>query len=196
MSNTSRINGFRPVKHRNGSPYNGQANLYYFPSSDGTAAYIGDLVKLAGSADPGYGEAQTVTLAAAGDAIVGVIVGFLVDPANVLNNTYTSRPASTARYVWVADATDLVLEAETSNGTLAVTDIGNNANHAVGSPDSTYARSGATVDAGTKATTATLTLKLIGFVPREDNDDTAASSKVWVTINNHQFASGTGTAGV
>lgn len=196
MSNTSRISGFRPVKHQNGSPYNGQANLYYMPSSDATAAYIGDAVKLAGSADPAYGDAPTVTLAAAGDAIVGIIVGFMVDPTNVLNNTYTGRAASTARYVWVADATDLVYEVETSNGTPAVTDIGLNVNHAVGTPNSTFARSGATVDMGTKATTATLTFKLRGFVPRDDNDPTAASAKVWVTINNHQLGASTGSAGV
>ena len=45
MANTSRISGFRPVKHSTGAPYNGQANLYYFPSTDGTAAYVGDVVK-------------------------------------------------------------------------------------------------------------------------------------------------------
>ncbi len=33
MANTSSINGFRPVKHLNGSPYNGQANIYYVASA-------------------------------------------------------------------------------------------------------------------------------------------------------------------
>ena len=201
MANTSRIFGFKPVKHQNGSPYNGQSNLYYFKSSDATAAYIGDAVKLAGGADaapanyPSYGSAPAVTLAAAGDAIVGIIVGFVADPTN-LNVAGTGRAASTARFCWVADATDLVLEVEESNGTLTTANIGKNINHAVGAPSATLARSGATVDVATIATTATLTFNLRGFVPRDDVDNTAASAKVWVTINNHQLGAGTGAAGV
>lgn len=195
MANVSRPNGFKPVKHQNGSPFNGQGNLYYFASADGTAAYIGDAVKVSGTADPAYGNAPSVTLAAAGDAIVGVIVGFLADPTN-LNVAGTGRAASTNRYVWVADATDLVFEVETSNGTLTIVDVSLNINHAVGTPSATMARSGATVDAGTKATTATLTFKVRGFAPRDDNDPTAAASKVWVTINNHQLGASTGSLGV
>lgn len=195
MANVSRITGFRPVKHQNGSPFNGQGNLYYFQSSDATAAYIGDAVKLSGTADPSYGNAPSVTLAAAGDAIVGIIIGFLPNPAN-LNVDGTGRLASTNRYAWVADATDLVFETETSNGTPGIVDIGLNINHAVGTPSATLAKSGATVDMGTKATTATLTFKLRGFVPRDDNDPAAASAKVWVTINNHQLGASTGAAGV
>jgi len=53
MPNVSRINGFKPVKHVNGSPYNGQANIYFVPATDGTALFVGDPVKLAadGNAD-------------------------------------------------------------------------------------------------------------------------------------------------
>jgi hypothetical protein len=201
MANTSRIFGFKPVKNMDGSPYNGGANLYYFKSTDATAAYVGDVVKLAGGADaaplyyPSYGAAPAITLAAAGDAVVGVIIGFVADPTN-LNVSGTGRAASTARFCWVADATSLVYEVETSNGTAVVGNIGKNINHAVGAPNSTFARSGATVDVATVATTATLTFKLRGFVPREDVDNTAASAKVWVTINNHQLGAGTGAAGV
>lgn len=195
MANTSRIFGFRPVKHQNGSPYNGQANLYYIPSTDGTAVYIGDAVKLAGSADPAYGNAPTVALAAAGNPIVGIVVGFLSDPTN-LNVGGTGRAASTNRYCWVADATDLVFEVETSNGTPGIVDIALNADLAVGSPNATFARSGATIDMGTKNTTAALVFKIRGFVPRDDVDPAAASAKVWVTINNHQLGASTGSAGV
>lgn len=195
MANVSRPNGFRPVKHQNGSPYNGQGNLYVILAADGTAAYIGDPVKLTGTADSTYGSAPSVALAAAGDAIVGVIVGFLPNPLD-LNVTGISRAASTLRFVWVADATDIVYEVETSNGTPGIVDIALNINHAVGTPSATMGRSGATVDMGTKAVTATLTFKLRGFVPRDDNDPTAAAAKVWVTINNHQLGASTGAAGV
>lgn len=195
MANTSRIAGFKPVKHVTGAPYNGQVSMYTIPASDGTAVYVGDPVKLAGSSDAGYGDKPTITLAAAGDAIIGVVVGFLPSYSD-LNITGQYRAASTLRYALVADQPDLIFEVETSNGTAGVADVGLNANHAVGSPTASMARSGATIDVGTKATTAALTFKLVGFVPRDDNDPTAASAKVLVKVNNHQLAAGTGTAGV
>lgn len=205
MANTSRINGFKVVKHITGAPYNGQGNVYYVPSSDGTAIYPGDLVKLAGSADT-VGTA-TVTLASAGDAVVGVMMGVVpakLDPITGLLSTGSTsldtpngvyRAASTAQYVFVADSPDIVCEAEASNGTPAATDIGLNANHAVGTPSATAGRSGAYIDFGTEASTATLTLKLLGFVNRPDNE-IGASAKMLVSINNHQYKGGTGTAGV
>lgn len=187
MANTSRINGFRPVKTKSGAPWNGMANLYFIPSTDGTAVYVGDVVKLAGSASTD-GTAPTVQLAAAGDAIVGVVVGFMANPDN-LNVGGTYRAASTDRYVWVCDDPNIVLVAEASNGTPAAADIGLNINHATGSPSATFARSGAYLDVGTKATTSNLTFKLLGFSPKVDNE-VGASAKLLVSINLHQHATG------
>lgn len=193
MANTSRIYGFRPTKHLNGSAFTGQVNLYSVPASDGTALYVGDPVKLAGDASTD-GAYPTVTRAAAGDAVIGVIVGFDVN-RTALDVSGQARAASTLRTVYVADSPDLVYEVETSNGTPATADVGLNVNHAVGTPSATTATSGATIDMGTKNTTATLTFKILGFVPRPDNE-IGASAKMLVKINNHQLAASTGTAGV
>lgn len=193
MANTSRIYGFRPTKHLNGSAFNGKVNMYSVPASDGTALYVGDPVKLAGDASTD-GANPTVTRAAAGDAVIGVIVGFDVN-RTALDVSGQARAASTLRTVYVADSPDLVYEVETSNGTPATADVGLNVNHAVGTPSATTATSGATIDMGTKNTTATLTFKILGFVPRPDNE-IGASAKMLVKINNHQLAASTGTAGV
>lgn len=187
MANTSRINGFRPVKTKSGAPWNGMANLYYIPSTDGTAVYPGDVVKLAGSSDTD-GVAPTVTLASAGDAIVGVVIGFMPNPDN-LNIGGLYRAASTNRYVYVADDPNLIFEVEASNGTPAATDVGLNINHATGSPSATFARSGAYVDFGTEATTSNLTFKIVGFAPKVGNE-VGASAKMLVSINLHQRATG------
>lgn len=196
MANVSSITGFRPVKHRNGSAFNGQVNAYVFVAADSSAAaYMGDVVKLSGTADSVYGDKPSITLAAAGDAVCGVIVGFLPNYTD-LNITGQYRVNSTLRTALVADATDIVFEAETSNGTLTIVDVALNVNHAVGTPSTTTARSGATIDAGTKTTAAATTFKLIGFSARDNNDPTAASSKVLVLINNHQFGAGTGVVGL
>lgn len=205
MANTSRINGFKVVKHLTGAPYNGQGNVYYVPSSDGTAIYPGDLVKLGGSADT-VGT-PTATIAAAGNAVIGVMIGVVPAKIDPITGTLSTgsvsldtpsgvyRAASTAQYIFVADSPDIVMEAEASNGTPAAADIGLNTNHAVGTPSSTAGRSGAYVDVATFNTTATLTLKLLGFTNRPDNE-IGASAKMLVTINNHQFKGSTGTAGV
>lgn len=195
MPNVSRVWGLRPVKHLNGSPYNGQFNLYFVPASDATAMFAGDLVKLAGSASSdGY---ATVAQSAAGNPSIGVVVGFVVDPAN-LNTPSQYRAASTARYAMVADATDIVYEVQEDavGGTLAAADVGLNADVVVGAGSTTTGQSGMQLDTSTKATTATLVLKILGFVNRPDNEIGSANAKVWVTINNHQLASGTGVAGV
>lgn len=192
MANVSRVNGFRPVKHVNGSAWNGQTNLYYVPASDATALFQGDLVKrLAGSSADGY---RQITKAAVGDPAIGVVVGFVVNPDN-LNLTGQYRPASTARYALVADAPDTIFEAQVS-GTVAATLPGKNANHADAGGSTITSQSGETVDASTAATTATLTLKIHDFVQRVDNEVGNASAKVLVQINNHQLGAGTGTAGV
>lgn len=195
MANTSRIAGFRPVRHKNGSPFNGQVTQYTCLAADGTAVYVGDPVKLSGSADSGYGDKPSIAICAAGNPTIGIVVGFLPNYSD-LNITGQYRVASTLRTALVCDATDVVFEVETSNGTPTILDVGLNADFAVGTPSTTTARSGSTIDMGTKNTTAALVFKIVGFVPRDDNDPTAASAKVLVTINNHQLGQGTGVAGV
>jgi len=46
------------------------------------------------------------------------------------------------------------------------------------------------VDSDTADTTNTLSLQLVRFVDREDNDRTAANSRLIVKINLHQRANG------
>lgn len=192
MANTSRINGFRPAKHLQGSTFF-SANWYHIPASDGTAVYVGDPVKLAGSASTD-GTKPTVALAAAGDAIVGIVIAMSPNRDN-LNVDGQKRAASTARDVLVMDDPNAIFEVEVSNGTPAATDVNLNFNHAVGTPVSATSTSGAYADWGTEATTATLTFKFLGFAPRVDNE-VGASAKLLCKINNHQYGSHTGTAGV
>lgn len=199
MANTSRVNGLNPIRYLNGSAYNGAFNTYFIPSGNAVATFVGDPVKADATGDTvaaggkalGY---QSVVQAAAGDAILGVVVGFAIDPTNL--NTPQYRVASAGRYVMVADDPNILYEVQTSNGTLAVADVGLNASIAVAAGSTTVGTSGVTLDVGTAATTATLALKIKEFVQRVDNDNTAAAAKILVKINNDQFGSSTGTAGV
>ena len=196
MANTSRVNGFRPVKHVTGAPYNGQFNTYAVLAADGTALFVGDLVKLSGTASA-EGLAS-IAQAAAGDAVIGAVVGFVPDYSD-LNRPGQYRTASTLRYVMVADAPDLIFEAEADNGgaALAITDVGRAANVLVGAGSTVTGQSGMQVDSSTAATnTATFPLKIVGFAQRVDNEVGGSFSKVLVKINAHQLTSGAGIAGI
>lgn len=187
MANVDRPSGLRPVKHLDGSPYNGAANLYFIPSTDSTAVFLGDAVKSAGSADADG--VATVAQAAAGDAVRGVVVGFQPDPDN-LSSLY--RAASTDRYVWVADAPDIVCEVQEDSvgGALAATEVGNNADIVVGTGSTTTGTSAMELDSSTAGTTAAQ-LRILGLVQREDNE-IGTNAKLLVAFNEHELKSTTG----
>lgn len=199
MANTSRVNGLSVVKNISGGASTGQVNMYFIPSGDATATFVGDAVKADATGDTvaAGGTAlgiQSVVQCAATNASIGVIVGFAIAPTNL--NTPQYRLASTGRYCLVSDDPNQIYEIQTSNGTLTVTDVGLNASFAVAAGSTTTGASGFTLDVGTVATTAALPMRIVGFSQRVDNDNTAANSKVLVKINNHQLGAGTGVAGV
>ena len=202
MSLVSRLNGFKPVKTLTG-PFTGMANMYFVPASDATVLMVGDLVKLASDARSPSGVATVTRITATTDAVVGVVVGFTyegmgdiqnVPPVNDLN-TPVYRRASTDRYVMVIDDPLVLFEVQTSVPVLTA-DIGLNVAPRLTAGTTTNGASGMDLDMSTKAVTATLPLKLIGFPYRPDNNVTDAFTSVYVKINNHQYNAGTGTAGL
>jgi len=205
----SKINGFRAVKHVNGSPYNGQCNIYATAAADGTAIFPGDPVKLA--SDANAQGVQIVTKATAGAAILGVCVGVInpkLDPVagnmtsgSIALDTPQYRAASTAQYILVCDAPDVIYEVEAATGAnanyaFAVADVGLNADATTVAGSTVTGVSGAALNMAGAAATATLQFKILGVVQRPDNDITGNFTKVLVKINNAQLAAGTGTAGV
>ena len=203
MANVSRINGFKPVKHINGSPYNGQANLYYVASA-ADEILAGDIVKAGGSGDA-YGN-PSCDLCGATDVPIGVVVGVLqskFDPVGGMTTGAVSLDlpaaaqiaASGSGYVLVADSPDLVMSVEVANGYFAVTDIGLNASHANGSRTAATVTSPAYIDGGTEATTNTLNFRLAGFEQSPKNEVGAASARMLVSFNRHQFKSNSDTTG-
>ena len=212
MANTSKINGFRPVKHVTGAPYNGQANIYGVASGDSTALFVGDVVKLA--ADGNAAGIQYVTAHAAGTAgtgqpALGVVVGIIntkLDPVegrmsagSISLDTPVYRPGSVEQYVLVADSPDLIYEVEaTAAGSaysFAVADVGQNANIFAGSGSTSTGNSAHSLNMSDKGTAATLPFKIVGVSKKIDNEVTGNYTKVLVQINNHQYKS-VGTVGV
>lgn len=203
MANVDRPRGLIPVKMITGAPWNGQVSTYMVDDGNGTAIFIGDLVKQVSTGSGAAGETvygrdveglMHVVQAAAGDAVIGVVVGFSPDPDNL---TRYHRAASTDRLVYVVDDPNVVFEIQEVSGGTALTaaDVGLNANVVVGTGSSTTGWSAMELDNASEATTATLQLKILGLSPRPDNA-IGEHAKWLVKINNHQLAASTGTAGV
>lgn len=172
MSNCDRISGFKPVKHLNGNPWNGKARMYYIPATDGTAMFIGDAVKSAGSADAS-GKYPTVAQAAAGNAIRGVVVGFCDQPYVALDTTNLDRayrPADTAMYCLVVDDPDVIFEVQEDNdgNDMTADMVGLSTDIAVGSGDTSSGKSGMELDSSDTATGAGQ-CKILGVSNKEDN---------------------------
>lgn len=207
MANISRINGFRPVKHITGAPYNGQANIYEVPAGETIPVFVGDLVKLSNSdATEGYPAVEVASVAASATSgvIVGSVVGIInakLDPVNgkmtngsIALDTPQYRAASTKQFVLVADSPDLVFEVEADEAValasvgLNVAFVGGDGSASIGSTST--GNSGMKVDASTVDTTNTLPLTIVGIPKRVDNEPAAAYNKVHVKINTHQYANG------
>jgi hypothetical protein len=204
VPNINRVNGFRPVKHLTGAPYNGQANIYEVPAAEAVAIFVGDLVKVGTKpGTEGYPVAEAPGASAAGDiasgAVLGAVVGILpvgMDPVTgkMTNgrspqlDTPQYRAASTKQFILVADSPDLIFEAQ-ADGAVTNSNIGLNVGYNIGTHDTTNGNSAYQVDASSAAVTSTLPLTLVGF-PRNgiDNEVNATYNKVLVKINAHQYA--------
>lgn len=180
--------GFRPVKHATGDSYNGQFNMYFIPSSDATAVGIGDLVKLAGSADTAANYPTVARLAANTDVAVGVVVGFMPNPDNLNTPANSLRSASTDRYVLVADEPGMILEGQ-ADATFTAAGVGLNYGVTFTAPSATTGTSGMQVGVSTGATTATLPLQVLGVVNRPNNDLTA-NTKLLCRLNSAAYQAG------
>jgi hypothetical protein len=198
------LSGFRPVKHLNGSAYNGQLNRYMISASDAQTTNVGDFVQLSDNdalTDAiGFGVYPAVERIGSGTAvpIVGVIVGFEVDYSNL--NTPNYRAASTRRVVLVADAPDLIFAGpqDGTGGVVAAASVGLNVAINLGTAGSSGAyNSGMSVDSSTVATTATLPLQVMGVTAAPDNDVTSTTrpAEILVRVNTHAFQAA-GVAGV
>jgi hypothetical protein len=192
MANTNNPEGLKPVRYASGAPYNGACNKYFIPSTDGTAAFVGDPVIVAGSGDADGVPTCTVATAGTSNAITGVIVGVL----NTSSLTKRYRAASTGQYVFVADDPNLLFEImDDGSASIAAADIGLNANLTAGSGGSTVTGlSSWQLNTTSKATTNTLQVRIERFVERADNS-IGTNAKVLVRINQPTETGAAGSTG-
>lgn len=163
MANADAAFGFRPVV---GADSRYRVVHAIIPSSDGTATFVGDAVKLLAAGSGGAYPA--VIQCAAGDPVYGVVVGFEASPS-ALDDQY--RKASTERVakVVLAEGAEFEVQSDDDTTALAIADVGLNANFIVAAGSTVTGISGMELDSSSAATTSTLDLQIVRLVDRDDN---------------------------
>lgn len=188
MANSNKPFGLKPLRLLSGAPYNGQVNAYCFLAADATATFIGDLVKLSGSADSitGY---PSIAQVAATDTSVGVLVALEPDPTDLSLNY---RKASTRRIAYVADDPALVfaIQEDSVGAALAITEVGLCTDiAAVGSGSTVTGLSAMVLDSSDTATAAGQ-LRIMRLAQTPGN--IIGNYAVWeVLIAEHSYSGGT-----
>ena len=222
MANPNAPHGLQPVQNSSGVAYSGGGNLYWIPSTDAVAYYVGDIVTTIGTTSGSDANGVPQVKRAANGAVTsqqirGVIVGIQVAPigvgigavsnANAVNLNVQYVPATKANdyYVIVADDPNLIFEIQGDNSTTlnqatggaGSTPIpGSNAGYNQAAPSNVNGPlSGSTLTTGSFATTSTLPLKVLSL-PYRPNVDYTANTPFYVMINTHELGHGAGTTGV
>lgn len=198
MENQDNSFGLRPLRMRDGRPWNGAVTKYYVPSTYATAIFRGDAVVKTGTANTAVitsgterheiGTLQEVNRATVGDdnPIVGVVVG--VEALKTDLDTMYSK-ASTENVLLVADDPDLVFEIQ-ADGTLGAASVGLNAVLIdTNSGDTVTGISGTELDTTSDAPEANASnqLLIVGISKDPENNDVASANvNVEVIISRHQ----------
>lgn len=185
MPNANAPRGLVPVRGVNSQYVTGGPRLYSHASGDATALFIGDPVKIAGTAQTINGvTTPDVIRAATGDVIDGVVVG--ISPTSRDSLMYGA--ASTAYQLFVDDDPNTLFEIQDVNsGTgLTTAEIGLNVNFVVAAGNTFTGTSGVTLDNTTEATTNTLDLKIVDIVNRADVNNADTPLRMLVRINRHR----------
>jgi hypothetical protein len=184
--------GFQAINRVDGTPYAGQTRLISIASTYNTAIYAGDLVKIVAA-----GTIEKFTGTTTGSPS-GVFVG-----VQYVNSLGQFTPAQYYPGTSVTEAFAIVVDDPMAAFKVAVTDagsamssaasaaVGSNMSVLAGTGDTATGNSGASVLAGSEATTAGLVVRVIDTV---DETKTAADTfvELIVKINLHQYNNTTG----
>ena len=189
MANADAAFGLRPIADASGAPYNGARNIYSVDATSGAAAvYIGDPVKLTGTADSN-GIPQVAIANGTTEAMIGVVVGFASDKSGSQLQDDTKYLAggtnNAGRYALVADDPNLVfaVQEDSTGGALAATDVGSNKYLAIVAGNTTSGVSKTELDSSS-STTSAHGVKVLRL--RQTANNAIGTNAEWeVIISNH-----------
>jgi len=188
MANADRPAGLTPIGTLSGADFHGKLRRVTFAAGDSVACFVGDLVKLTGTADA-TGTKPVVAQSAAGDASIGVIASFLPDFTDEGTLTTNHRLASTARDAFVYWGQDVLYtcQEDSVGNDIEITEAGLNINVVVGSGNAVTGVSGMELDSDSAASTSTLNMRLHRVHDAPENE--LGTNADWVvSINASQEA--------
>lgn len=192
MANATGPFGLRPVRHLNGSPWNGQTVRAWCSESYATALYVGDPILYTptlAEKDTGA-KYPTVNLSALTNGVVcrGVIVGFECAPSESLERIY--RPASKGMWAHITCGADIIYHIrDDGSGTPAEVFVGQNAEGVNAGGSTVTGLSGFALDGTTPTTTQGFPLHILGIADIESNE--LADYAIWeVLLNTYHNATG------
>lgn len=212
MANINKPVGLTPVSYLNGSDWDGRGNIYSILAADTNAFFVGDpVVPAATGADANGIPAVTIpTLAAGGGGpFMGVVLaigtapgntvirggGPYIDPNNLALVNRTSGAKAVNYYALVADAPDIIYEAQEDSigGFIPAADVHMNVNLIAGVPGTGQNVSAYQLDSSVRGALQTLDMRLLRLAPRVDNA-IGALAKWYVVFNTHFHKVGIPTA--
>ena len=184
--------GFQAINRVDGMPYAGQTRLISIASTYNTAIYAGDLVKIVAA-----GTIEKFTGTTTGSPS-GVFVGvqYVNSVSQFTPAQYYPGTSVTEAFAIVVDDPLAAFKVAVTNGSSVMSSaaraaVGSNMSVLAGTGDAITGNSGASVLAGSEATTAGLVVRVIATV---DQTKTAADTfvELVVKINLHQYTNTTG----
>ncbi len=171
MANAQNWWGLRPVRHFDGSPWNGQTLRCYISAANASAMYLGTSIKLTlvAAECPTDGKAIGITVATITDAghILGVITSF--ETTATAETVY--RVAETERYCQVCLAEGIVFRIRgDGSGTPVKQWQGLNAGMVAGTSSTVTGLSGNKLDESTPSANQSQPLVILHVSDVEDNE--------------------------
>ena len=164
MASTATPYGLRPVNLIGGQPYAGSTRLIKINNAYAANIFYGQPVSVNAS---GVVIADTGTSNVAATGVVGVFVGCTYTDPNlkykIFKQYWPTGTVATDAYAYVVDDPDVVMQVQ-ADDTVAQTALGANIGFSTFSGDTATGNSETSADAASIATTATLPLRIVGFV--------------------------------
>lgn len=169
MASTATPYGLRPVNLIGGQPYAGSTRLIKINNAYGSNIFYGQPVSVNAS---GVVIAETGTSNVTAKGVVGVFVGCTyTDPSlkyKVFKQYWPTGTVATDAYAYVVDDPDVVMQVQ-ADDTVAQTALGANIGFSTFSGNTNTGNSETSADAASINTTATLPLRIVGFVDGPDS---------------------------
>lgn len=164
MATTAAPYGLRPVNLIGGQPYAGSTRLIKIASGYAANLFFGQPVAVVAG---GTIEAATVTTTAPATGVTGVFVGCSYTDPNlkikVFKQYWPSGTSASDAVAYVVDDPDVVFQVQ-ADGAVGQADLGANISLNAASGDTATGNSTVSADASAAATTASLPLRIVGFV--------------------------------